>query len=270
RIIKMCDSNFYDMPGYIQHFQVNPFGAHLYTEVGLSILVHHLREKKPVSLYLDATGGVVSKIPEQSKRVLYYALTLPGRGRDAPPLPVCEMLSNEHSIPPLAFWLMQFQLKLSKYTRLKVQKVETDYSWALMQAVVLAFNRHSIDAYLEWTYAVYMKTKTWAEIKGITVLHLCSAHIIKAVSGSMGKKTDDKGLKEFSTFVFARLQNTVNVDAASEIFKHFCVVLLARHETATVLKSRQFLDDLIRNKQEATEDLTDEEYIDMWENEEER
>ncbi|RXN15137.1 hypothetical protein ROHU_028278 [Labeo rohita] len=33
---------------------------------------------------------------------------------------------------------------------------------------------------------------------------------------------------------------------------------------------RQFLDDLIRNKQEATEDLTDEEYIDMWENEEER
>lgn len=100
RIIKVCDSNFYDMPGYIQHFQVNPFGTHLYTEVGLSILVQHLGEKRHVSLYLDATGGVVSKIPEQSKRVLYYALTLPGRGRDAPPLPVCEMLSNEHSIPP--------------------------------------------------------------------------------------------------------------------------------------------------------------------------
>jgi len=32
--------------------------------------VHHLQTKSPVSLYLDATGGVVSKIPEQPKRVL--------------------------------------------------------------------------------------------------------------------------------------------------------------------------------------------------------
>ncbi|KAL1268625.1 hypothetical protein QQF64_033988 [Cirrhinus molitorella] len=161
-------------------------------------------------------GGVITKIPEQSKRLLIYALTLPQRGRDAPPLPVCKMLSNEHSIPPLAFWLMQFQLKLLK---------------------------HSIDAYLEWTYAMYMKTKPWAEIKGITVLRFLA---------SIGKKTDDKGPKEFFTFVFARLQNTVNVEAASEIFKHFCVVLLARHESTTVLKSRQFLDNLIRR--EATEE----------------
>lgn len=107
-----------------------------------------------------------------------------------------------------------------------------------------------------------MKTKSWAEIKGITVLHLCSAHIIKAVSVSIGKKTDDKGLKEFCTFVFARLQNTVNMEAASEIFKHFCVVLLASHESATVSNRRQFLDGLIRHKQEDIEDTIDEEYTD--------
>ena len=100
-IMRECDSSYYTMPGYVHHLQVNPLGIHLYTETGLSILVHHLRMKKPVSLYLDATGGVVSKPPEDKRRVLYYAMALPGHGQDAPPLPVTEMISNEHSVPPL-------------------------------------------------------------------------------------------------------------------------------------------------------------------------
>ena len=155
---------------------------HLYTETGLSILVHHLRMKKPVSLYLDATGGVVSKPPEDKRRVLYYAMALPGHGQDAPPLPVTEMISNEHSVPPLAFWLMQFLLKLSKYTSLRVHKVETDYSWALIQAVILAFNKKSIDAYLKRTFHIIQRQQKWVNIKHFTVLYLCSAHIIKAVN----------------------------------------------------------------------------------------
>ncbi len=92
---------------------MNPFIVHLYTECGLSILVHHLRSRSPVALYLDATGGVVSKIPDQPKRVLYYAIFLPGKDGDAPPLPVCEMLSNDHKV-------MQFTLHLSKYTQIKI------------------------------------------------------------------------------------------------------------------------------------------------------
>ncbi|XP_073715784.1 uncharacterized protein [Misgurnus anguillicaudatus] len=271
RILKECDSSFYNIPGYIQLLQINPFGAHLYTEVGVSILVHHLRKKEtPVSLYLDATGGVVSKLPEQKKRVLYYALTLPGKGRDAPPLPVCELLSNEHSIPPLTFWLMQFLLKLSNYTSIRINKVETDYSWALMQAVVLAFNRMSMDSYLEWTNAVCRKSKTSAEIKAVTILHLCSAHIIKAVIVSIGRKTNDKGLKEFSTFVFARLQNTLHVESAIEIFEHFCVVLLSETVTQTVTNSLQFLESLINNERQVIEDITGVDVIDTWEDEAER
>ncbi|KAI2645148.1 ORF V: Enzymatic polyprotein [Labeo rohita] len=42
-------------------------------------------DRLPVSLYLDATGGVVSKIADQPKRILYYSLTLPGKGWDTPP-----------------------------------------------------------------------------------------------------------------------------------------------------------------------------------------
>lgn len=97
-----------------------------------------------MSLYLDATGGDVSKIPDQPKRVLYYALALPGKPRDASPLPILEMLSNDHSVPPITFWLMKFALHLTKYTHVPIHQVETDYSWALIQSVMLAFNKEHI------------------------------------------------------------------------------------------------------------------------------
>ncbi|KAK0149790.1 hypothetical protein N1851_009446 [Merluccius polli] len=107
KIMRECDTAFVNFSGYIQHFQADPFATHMYNETGVGILVAHMR-KKPVKLYLDATGSVVSKIPDQKKRVLYYALVLAGHGRGAPPLPVAEMLTNNHTVPSISHWLLQF------------------------------------------------------------------------------------------------------------------------------------------------------------------
>ncbi|KAI2645922.1 Pre-mRNA-processing ATP-dependent RNA helicase PRP5 [Labeo rohita] len=133
-IIKHCDITSYFAPGYVQHFQVNPFRVHLYTETGLSILVSILRDRSPVSLYLDATGGVISRIPDQNRSILYYSLTLPGKGRDAPLLPVSEMIA-----------------------------METDYSLAMMQAVLLAFNKETMPAYLERTSAIFFIARKFSQ-----------------------------------------------------------------------------------------------------------
>ncbi|XP_051722783.1 uncharacterized protein LOC127497967 [Ctenopharyngodon idella] len=242
-IIRQCDTASYLTPGYVQHFQVDPFGAHLYTETGIGILVNNLRDRSPVTLYLDATGSVISKIT--------------GKGRDAPPLPVCEMISSEHSVPPITFWLMQFLLKMSKYTSQQIHQVETNYSWALMQGVILAFNKESMPAYLNRVYAICQKQKTWADIKSATVLHLCAAHVIKAVSSAFGRKTDDKGLQNMATYVFARMQNTVNLDDALAIFRPFCIVFLARHVSKNVTESLEFLEGLITKEDAILQDRTE-------------
>ncbi|KAF3843861.1 hypothetical protein F7725_002710 [Dissostichus mawsoni] len=140
-------------------------------------------------------------------------------------------------IPPLAYWLLQFLHTLGKYTTHRVNQIETDFSWALMQATLLAFNRESVDAYLARTFAIINRQKRWDEIKPTTTLHLCSAHIIKAVSNAVSRKTDDPGLREFVTFVFARIQNTVSLQSGQDIFKHLCTVLLAEHPRATTLEN---------------------------------
>ena len=68
---------------------------------------------------------------------------------------------------------MQFLLKLSKYTSLRVHKVETDYSWALIQAVILAFNKKSIDAYLKRTSILHYPEAT--EMGRYKTLHTASS-----------------------------------------------------------------------------------------------
>ncbi|CAM4572758.1 unnamed protein product [Leuciscus chuanchicus] len=80
----------------VENPEVDPFGAHLYTETGIGILVDNLRDRSPVTLYLDATGSVISKIPNQTKPILYYALTLPVSFESFPGVNA----KNAESMPP--------------------------------------------------------------------------------------------------------------------------------------------------------------------------
>lgn len=172
--------------GYLQHLQIDPFSVQLHTDTGIKILAEHLRRPLPVTLYLDATGGVVQKIPDQNKQVLYYALVLPGMGKNKPPLPVTEMVTNSHSIPSISHWLLEFKRKLSYTTKRRIAQVETDYSWALINSVLLSFNKENISVYLDRAFELVSgQTET---IPSFTVLHLCSAHILKAVTQGFGKK----------------------------------------------------------------------------------
>ncbi|KAA0724108.1 hypothetical protein E1301_Tti019644 [Triplophysa tibetana] len=262
-ILQECDTKYFSLPGYIQNFTVNPFMVHMYSELGISILVHHLRSRLPVSLYLDATGGVVSKIPDQTKCVLYYALILSGKGPHTPPLPVCEMLSNDHSIPPITFWLMQFALHLTKYTHLTINKVETDYSWALIQSVMLAFNKEHIISYLNRAYECCTGKKPWDDSK--TVLHICATHVLKAVRNSIRKQTDDEGLRNFALFVFARLQNAISMTEASTVFRAFCTLLTTPQNTERVKESRNLLESIIMKfKQDTPEEIFQSEDWETW------
>lgn len=94
-----------------------------------------------------------------------------------------------------------------------------------------------------------------------TVLHICSAHVLKAVTQSISRKTVDKGLKDFATFGFARLQNTTSMTAALKIFRSLCTVLIGKYNNDTVLCNLKVMQDLIKKcnipDMEETEKLDD-------------
>lgn len=57
KVIKESSSHA-SSKGYLQHLQTDPFGVVLHTDTGIKILAEHLI-RSPITLYLDATGGVV-------------------------------------------------------------------------------------------------------------------------------------------------------------------------------------------------------------------
>ncbi len=136
KILRECDTGFFNFPGYNQHLQVDPFAVQMYTEQGMEILLSHLKDNHNTTLYLDATRGIVSKIPNQAKKVLYYALVLPRDGSSKPPLPVTEMLTNKHNVPNISSWLLKFVHSVSKLTSVRVHRIEIDFSWALCSCIV--------------------------------------------------------------------------------------------------------------------------------------
>lgn len=165
KIKKDTDLSYRFWPGYSQHLQVDLFGVHLYTETGLGILVQHLRKRHPVTLHLDATGGVVSRIPSQAKTVLYYSINLPGQGKNKPPLPVSELITNDHTIPNIYFWLHQTVTKIQKLTVYHIHQIKTDFSWALIQSVLVSFNKQDIHVYLLESYNLVKGKNTMTDFK---------------------------------------------------------------------------------------------------------
>lgn len=49
-ILKETDTKYLKNPGYIQHFSVDPFGVHMFTETRINILVQQNEKKNPVPL----------------------------------------------------------------------------------------------------------------------------------------------------------------------------------------------------------------------------
>lgn len=239
KIIKDTDLSYIRI--YCTDLQVDPFGVYLYTGTGLVILVQNLRKGHPATLHLDATGGVVSWIPNQPKRVLYYSINLPGHGQDTPPLPVSEMITNDHTIPNVSFWLHRTIIKIRKLTVYNIYQVETDYRWALIHNALLSFSKQAIHTYLMESYNLVKGNVTMTNLRWLSVLHLCSAHIIKAVQGAIGK-----GLKEFSTHCVAQLINTTSLKKALDIFKSMCHIFYPKAKTECVNQCLQELHDHIR------------------------
>ncbi len=144
-----------------------------------------------------------------------------------------------------------------KIHTIKIHQVETDYSWALIQSVMLAFNKEHISSYLNRAYKFCIGQKSWAEMKSHTVLHICSAHILKAVRQAICRQTDDKGLRDFATFAFARLQNASNMTESTIVFRALCAMLTTPQNTKLVKESLCVLESVIsRSKEDTLEETT--------------
>ena len=244
--LRATDAQYTKLAGYIQGVNSVPFKMGMYTELGIRILAATLLKQPDTVLHIDATGSVVKKVADIKKRVNYYAAVLPGNGRGHPPLPVAEYMTSDNGVASLTSWLMNFLYDAEKIATLKVQRVETDFSYALLHAVNKAFNDCSLVNYVNTCY----KIATEAEVPNPpqTILHICTNHAIKAIVNGVGRQTKNKDVRNFYGYVCTRMLRDVSLPSVVTTFRHLCILVLSPNLGDEANRSLEYLQDIIKKK----------------------
>jgi len=133
-----------------------------------------------VFTYLDATGTLIDRPIDTDKKVYLYSLILPGDSEKGP-FPVAEFISSMHSVPYITLFLSLVDHALKKLSTrsIIIDKIETDFSLALLQSACLSFNKMSLMNYLT---VIFNKHENNERLEhGFTTIHICSSHLVKTV-----------------------------------------------------------------------------------------
>jgi len=153
---------------------------------------------KTSMLSIDATGSLIKSIkkPDESTDfVLLYQAVVPYKTKI---LPILQMISTKHDTNILTYWLREWLRAGASCPR----EVVTDYSFALLNAVALAFNNCDLNMYVENCMEI-LQNKDRARINTVKcILRIDIAHLIKLfVDGNVSKTS----IGESKTFSFAAL-----------------------------------------------------------------
>ncbi|XP_042262373.1 uncharacterized protein LOC121894086 isoform X2 [Thunnus maccoyii] len=154
----------------IQYIVMSPFVVHSYSESQLHVL-QDLQKNKSCLLYLDATGSVVARPHPSSPPTLYYALCIPCHSTTKS---VAEMLTSDQITATILHWLTCLRRDYYKLFKkhFKPQKVETDFSCAMIHAVVQALNIISVQEYVKLCFQMCIEQQSVQ----LTIIYLCCSH----------------------------------------------------------------------------------------------
>lgn len=194
----------------------------MFTERQVKYVVDVSRSKK-VFAHLAATGTIIQDAPGGEKRPYYYALILAANSDILPAFPLLEFISTCHNVNFLLFCLNLFVDATKNFleecdTKPVIDKIEVDWTLALMQSTSRAFNNMSLLQYLKFVWININKNTGKIELNlNITVIHICSSHLINAVKKRSQVFTSNGVVRRYQNFVLSSLIHTTDLNTAASI-----------------------------------------------------
>ena len=206
------------MLGYIQYNSIQPFKVHIMKEELLRF--YH---RNPSSLHLDATGSVVRRVNQ--KDVYCYALVAADQEGS---FPLAVMISNCHTTVTISHFLQHVNAVYKRLTKktLMPPAFITDFSWAMLNAGMLALNQTSLKDYL---------SECWRQVDENGAIDrmpffLCRAHIAKGFSNILKTHVHDKRVRQGYMWLLTKLAECDDLQTMKERFKEICQI--AHNHTA--------------------------------------
>lgn len=167
-----------EVKGFIQQITTEPFQVIMFCEQQVTLF---LSQDFPV-LHFDATGCIVRNFEGVRKRLLLYSLVIANVTSGEPPVALLEMLSSSHDTCSIRAMLQRFHHGVSLINNQGISfmlpscLVVTDFSWALIHAVLFDVVMMDVHRYLLLTYESVVNHKQWNKSSGV---FLCSNHVVK-------------------------------------------------------------------------------------------
>ena len=187
--------------GYIQDIGVVPFRLSLYLQEQVDAFIADCKEEEGGILHIDATGSVVAKSVSRSTAPIFLSSLVMSRNS----APVLDFLTNRHSGPWLTAILVNFLSDVQRAnsgTTIVPRHVVTDFSYALINAVLVACNRMTISEYLQHAYDVINGNVAVTDALSQCYISICVSHMIKATADKLRKRESDVTKRKFALVNF--------------------------------------------------------------------
>lgn len=228
----------------------------------------HRQTQKAGILSIDATGSVVKKIkkPDGSTNFLFlYQAVVPFKSKI---LPVVQMISEKHDTNILTYWLREWL----RSGAICPKEVVTDYSFALLNAVALAFNNCDLGTYVENCLTI-LQNNDYNNNFPKCIIRIDIAHLIKLVCRWKCFNDKHARIKDFYVRCAGILSKITTFDHFNQICLDILTVAFSETEdisetedmnniTITCFKAQQRLLQIIKSNdfQYYNENIRDEHF----------
>jgi hypothetical protein len=237
-----------------------PFRVHLFSEPQIERYITYCKKEKYSFVHIDSTGGILKPMTEQNDSYLYAIIFKDGTDC-IDTIALAHALLTDHTVPSISYFFgnLAYNIALLKNKLVLPSFFVIDFSAALMNSILQAFNGENINTHLNRCWNVLCGKYNAIQLRSSSFIHLCCCHVIHAIARSLNAKQIDKNIRSGILYIFAfilcaydmeQLYDTLgkvikifgdpNEQNAKEAFeKMFSLQLAADDETVSLLKDDQ-------------------------------
>lgn len=181
-----------------------PFRLHLYTEQQLRRYIRYCTRAKYSFVHIDATGQVLRKMSEQKRPLMYAAIFKDGEDTNDT-IPLAHGLFTDHTAMSINIFLRSVAQSIAQVRGEVIGSsfFVIDFSAAIMNAILLAFNAQDIQTHLNRCWNVINKRCNTRQLRSLSFIHFCCCHVMHTVAKSLTDAKLPKELRECVLYVFA-------------------------------------------------------------------
>lgn len=131
--------------------------------------------------------------------------------------------------------------------------IVTDFSWALINAVIKTFNNTTFEAYINWCTNILIKKEIFNINFMTTTIYLCYSHFIKMISKKVLKvkkysyKSNQKKLHRVALYSCAILQRSNDMEDFSKNIRHCFNIFNTKYESKDTIVSLKSIKENVFN-----------------------